>query len=372
MKTLRILCALSLAFLFSTTFGQVYEIWVSDAGNYNDPPWQILKFDENGENPVAIITDSIVWPQDIVFLEDEGVVLISSLTSPGYISRHDINSGEFINYFADSIAGPTRMEIGADSLLYVLQWSNTNNKVLRYHLDGTFEDEFTSVGVPQSIGLAWDNAGNLYVSSYGWKYVQKFDTDGNDMGTFISTNLAGPTNIWFDDNGDLLVVDYNGGSVKRFDADGVYIGIYISGLNNPEGFAFYPNGNLLLGNGGTHAVKLFDDMGTFIEDFIPAGSGDLITPNAVRLRDVTATSVVEAEITESFIFPSAGRIFTINPNNEKKLNTYTIFDTAGVQIDQLQFMGTGTWNARDLPDGVYVVVADCENGKIISQKIVVK
>ncbi len=70
------------------------------------------------------------------------------------------------------------MKIGADSLLYVLQWSG-NGKVRRYELDGTFVDDFTSVGVTQSIGIDWDNDGNLYVSSYGGDNVRKFDTNGN-------------------------------------------------------------------------------------------------------------------------------------------------------------------------------------------------
>lgn len=105
------------------------------------------------------------------------------------------------------------MKIGADSLLYVLQWSG-NGKVRRYQLDGTYAGEFTSVGVPQSIGLDWDSNGNLYVSSYTGDNVRKFDPNGNDLGLFVTSNLAGPTNIWFDDNGDLLVSDYDGTAVK--------------------------------------------------------------------------------------------------------------------------------------------------------------
>lgn len=28
-----------------------YTVYVSDAGNFDNPPWQILKFDHNGKNP---------------------------------------------------------------------------------------------------------------------------------------------------------------------------------------------------------------------------------------------------------------------------------------------------------------------------------
>ena len=54
-----------------------------------------------------------------------------------------------------------------------------------YHDDITELGEFTKVGVPQSIGLAWDAKGNLYVSSYKEKTIRKYDAEGNDMGIFL-------------------------------------------------------------------------------------------------------------------------------------------------------------------------------------------
>jgi hypothetical protein len=280
---------LSALLFLSNVFGQNIEIYVSDAGNFSNPPWQILKFDENGENPEVFINDQLAWPQDILFLENQQVVLISNLNS-GKITKHNSSTGEYIEDFASGIGGPTRMKIGTDSLLYVLQWSG-NGKVRRYQLDGTFVDEFTSVGVPQSIGIDWDSDGNLYVSSYSGDLVQKFDTSGNDLGVFVNSNLLGPTNIWFDNNGDLLVIDYNGTSVKRFDSTGSFVNNFMTGLGSAEGVDFFPNGNILIGNGATNSVKLFDSNGNYIEDFIPGGSGNLMTPNAVVIRETNVISV---------------------------------------------------------------------------------
>ena len=84
------------------------------------PPWQILKFDANGENGQVFIDDHLAWPQDIVFLEDQNVVLISNLNT-SEILRFNATTGQFMNTFASNIGGPTRMKIGSDSLLYVLQ-----------------------------------------------------------------------------------------------------------------------------------------------------------------------------------------------------------------------------------------------------------
>ena len=129
-----------LGLLFFTTsfaFSQGnYDLYVSDAGNFNNPPWQILKYDQNGENGEVFISDHLAWPQDILFLEEQNQVLISNLNSDS-INIHDATTGEFIGLFGDEADGPTRMAIGPDGLLYVLQW-NGDGKVLRYETDGTY------------------------------------------------------------------------------------------------------------------------------------------------------------------------------------------------------------------------------------------
>ena len=260
-----------------------FYVYVCDIANFDTGPYQILKYDENGNNPEVFINSNLSWPQDILFLEDQGIVLISNLSS-GRITKYNSDTGGYLGNFATGIAGPTRMKIGPDNLLYVLQWNNTINKVKRYELDGTPLGDFTSIGVPQSIGLDWDEAGNLYVSSYSDDIVRKYDLNGNDLGLFVNSNLEGPTNIWFDDSGNLFVVDYNGGAVKKYDANGSYLGVFISGLSKAEGVAFMENGNILIGNGNTSSVKLYKSDGTYIDDFISSGSGGLITPNAVIIR----------------------------------------------------------------------------------------
>lgn len=368
-KTFMIL-ALSVLLLSTNTFGQDLEIYVSDAGNFSNPPWKILKFDENGENPEIFIDTVLAWPQDIVFLEDQQVVLVSNLNS-GRITKYNSSTGDYIGNFATGIAGPTRMKIGADSLLYVLQWSG-NGKVRRYQLNGTFVDEFTSVGVPQSIGLDWDSNGNLYVSSYSGDNVRRFGPSGNDLGLFVTSNLAGPTNIWFDANGDLLVSDYDGTAVKRFNSNGVFQNNFATGLSQSEGVDFFPNGNILIGNGATHSVKMFDSNGVYIEEFIPNGSAGLMTPNAVVIRKSNPVSVDDESSINNFDF-------NLNQNYPNPFNpstkiswqspvadwqTLKIFDVLGREVETLvdEFRDAGfnyilydvnSSSKGGLPSGVY-------------------
>jgi hypothetical protein len=365
-KKIFVILALSVLLLATNTFGQDYEIYVSDAANFSNPPWKILKFDENGENPEVFIDTVLAWPQDIVFLEDQQVVLISNLNS-GKLTKYNSSTGDYLGNFATGIAGPTRMKIGADSLLYVLQWSG-NGKVRRFQLNGTFVDEFTSVGVPQSIGLDWDSNGNLYVSSYTGDNVRKFDPNGNDLGLFVTSNLAGPTNIWFDDNDDLLVSDYDGTAVKRFNSSGVFQNNFATGLSQSEGVDFFQNGNILIGNGATHSVKMFDSNGVYIEDFIPNGSGGLITPNAVVIRKNNTVSVDDESSINNFDF-------NLNQNYPNPFNpstkiswqspvsgwqTLKIFDVLGREVKTLvdEFKDAGLNSTlyivnSTLPSGVY-------------------
>lgn len=365
-KKIFMILALSILLLATNTHGQEIEIYVSDAGNFANPPWKILKFDENGENPEIFIDTVLAWPQDIVFLEDQQIVLISNLNS-GRITKYNSSTGDYMGNFATGIAGPTRMKIGADSLIYVLQWSG-NGKVRRYQLDGTFVDEYTSLGVAQSIGIDWDSEGNLYVSSYSGDNVRKFDSNGNDLGLFVTSNLAGPTNIWFDDNGDLLVSDYDGTAVKNFNSNGVFQNNFATGLSQSEGVDFFSNGNILIGNGATSSVKMFDSNGVYIEDFIPNGSGGLMTPNAVVIRKGNPVSVTDETPINNFDF-------NLNQNYPNPFNpstkiswqspvagwqTLKIFDVLGREVETLvdEFRDAGfnsiLYNVNSsLPSGVY-------------------
>jgi hypothetical protein len=370
-KTFLFLITTILLLFSSNIFCQTYEIYVSDAGDFQTPSsFKIFKFDENGENPEVFINDNLAWPQDILFLEDQGVVLVSSLNS-GRITKHNAATGDFIEDFASGISGPTRMKIGADSLLYVLQWQG-DYKVKRYELDGTFVDDFTSVGVLQSIGLDWDSDGNLYVSTYAGSKVRKFDPEGNDLGFFTESNLQGPTNIWFNESGEMLANNWNGSTVSRFDSEGNFIDNFITGLSNPEGISIYPNGNILIGNGGTSAVKLFDPNGNFIEDLIPSGSGGLQFPNAVILRDVTPVSVAQIVVKADFIQPTIGTDFFLNSVGDQKVKSISVYNQSGVLIEAKEITSNQIWKANKYPDGLYIIIGKSNTGEVFTQKVIVQ
>lgn len=351
---------------------QTFEVYVCDAGNFNAPPWQILKFDENGENGEVFIDEQLSWPQDIVFLDHNNTVIISNLNT-GLITQYNAETGAYTGNFATGIAGPTRMKIGPDGLLYVLQWGG-DGKVLRYNLDGSLVDTFTDVGVTNSIGLDWDEDGNLYVSSYNGGYVQQFSSTGASVRRFINSNLSGPTNIWFDDEGNMIVVDYNGGAVEKFDASGNYVEVFIPNIRFAEGVSFFPNGNILIGDGQNASVKMYDKDGNFIEDFIPAGSLGLMTPNAVILRDVSVSPVREAPKQVDFIVPAMGVAFNLADNNgAPDIRFFEIYDVKGQLQAKIPYTGNPAfWNAAAFAEGMYLIVARLKDGAAWRQKVIVR
>ncbi|MCO6487780.1 MAG: hypothetical protein J5I98_05140 [Phaeodactylibacter sp.] len=367
---------LAIVFLLSSTWGVVngqnFEIYVSDAANFTTGPWKILKFGQDGENGEVFTSQELAWPQDIVFLDHRNSVIVSNLNT-NKITEYNAETGEFIGDFATGIGGPTRMKIGPDSLLYVLQWSG-NGRVLRYGLDGNLVDTFTDANVSNSIGLDWDSNGNLYVSSYDGRYVQQFSSTGENMGRFISSNLSGPTNIWFDEEGNLLVVDYLGGAVKKFDAAGNYLGVFMNNLQFAEGVDFFPDGDILIGEGQTSSVKRYDSEGNFIETFIPGGTLGLMTPNAVVLRERGVSPVREAIRQVEFITPAAGVEFYIaDSQSAADLNAIEVYDIKGQLLASRAYTGnTAAWNAARFPDGMYVIVGRLKDGTSWSQKVAVR
>ncbi|MEM7187879.1 MAG: hypothetical protein AAF466_14620, partial [Bacteroidota bacterium] len=266
MKQLKLLFILILSITTVSVHAQDYYTYVSDAANFSSGEFKIVQFDINGENPIDYITTELGWPQDIVFLEDVDRVLVSNLNT-GRITKYNSRTGAYIEDFAQVAGGPTRMKIGDDNLLYVLQWSNSINRVLRFDLDGNLIDEYTSTGVVQSIGFDWDDSDNLYVSSFGGATVTQFDNTGMEVGPFITSDLSGPTNLEIRD-GIMYVLDWNAGKCVTFDAtDGSFIEDLITTLTNPEGLAFLPNGDLLIGDNGTNSVRRFDSDGNDLGDY---------------------------------------------------------------------------------------------------------
>ncbi|MBK7338840.1 MAG: NHL repeat-containing protein [Saprospirales bacterium] len=284
--------ALLCAILSSTSlFGQTtYTVLVSSRGES-----AVKEYDLAGNflgNFVEPGSGGLSGTEDMLFHPD-GSVLVTGFANTA-IKRYDGATGDYLGNFTSgySLNTPSKMSIGPDSLIYVTQWGTTQNKVVRFGLDGAFVDEFTSVGAPNGLGHVWDGDKNFYIALYGnggTGTVHKFDSLGNNLGTFISSFLLqGPTSIWWDSNGDMLVEDFTVGKVLRYNSQGQFQGEFITGMTNPEGIAFLPNGDFLIGDWGVDAVHRFDSTGLYL-DYFTSGNG-LTDANSVKLRVTQSTA----------------------------------------------------------------------------------
>jgi DNA-binding beta-propeller fold protein YncE len=130
-------------------------------------------------------------------------------------------------------------------------------------------DEFSPTGIilstitsfSSAAGLAFDRAGNLYVSNVngggaGAGYITKI-TPGGVQSTFAS-GLTYPTGIAFNAAGNLFVADAYGLSGNTADGYDTIVevtpggaeSVFTSGLNNPGEIAFDRSGDMFVGDDG--------------------------------------------------------------------------------------------------------------------------
>lgn len=351
----------------STLFAQ-FEVYVTSG---NGATSSVKKFDASGNylgDFIAPGASALDWPQDILFINNDTEAIVSSLNNNA-IFRYDGATGAFIDTFASNISGPTRMKIGQDGLLYVLEWGGNDSRVLRYDLTGNFIDTFTNITVAQSIGIAWDVAGSVFISSFGGADVYRFNASGIYTGIPIigPINTFGPTNIWFDSAGDIIILDWTGNKVKKYNASFVQQPDFIASIPRPEGYAYLTNGDLLIGSGGgAPSVRRYDSSGNFI-GFFATGSG-LQNPNAICLKATTA-DLDEPKATQgNSVSPSMGTTFYVNAELLKDSNEVTIFNLRGELAKHIIFSEGNSFELRELSSGTYFVFV---NGAA-AQKIMVE
>lgn len=332
------------------------EILVSNRGGN-----AIARFDEGGNYLGDFISPGsggLSDPQDIIFHPD-GSVLVTGISNTA-IKRYDGVTGAFLGDFSSgyALSLPSKMTIGHDDLIYVTQWGPTQNKVVRFDLDGYFVDEFTSIGAPKGLGHVWDAGKNFYISLFGATggagTVHKFDSAGNDAGTFInSTILDGPTDIWFDTNGDMLVEDWNAGKILRYNSLGQYLSVFTTGMTNPEGLAFLPNGDLLVGDWGEDAVHHIAADGTLLGYFC---NEHLIDPNCVKVRPMTNAAVTTIDQKVKFVWPNTGTQFTISlPVDMVHTAKISVYNMEGRVVERIDPVVTTKWDASHYPNGMYII-----------------
>jgi sugar lactone lactonase YvrE len=130
-------------------------------------------------------------------------------------------------------------------------------------------------------GVAYGPDGNVYVNSQAnGGQVLRFDSQtGAFLGVFAAGGgLTVPTDIKFGPDGRLYVAD-RFGPIYRYDGStGAFIDRFDlgGGLTDAIDLVFGPTGDLFVG-AGTRVARFQAGSGTYLGDFVPAGSGGLVS-----------------------------------------------------------------------------------------------
>src|SRR5262249_1210780 len=140
--------------------------------------------------------------------------------------------------------------------------------------DLTFGPDANNDGIP-----------DLYVSSSGNNAVLRYDgATGQPLGTYVTSGsggLSGPQGIAFDATQSYVyVASSNTNQVLKYNAQtGSYVGVAASsGLSSPQDVKFGADGLMYVLSMTNNRILRFNAGGTYVDDYVPAGSGGMVNP----------------------------------------------------------------------------------------------
>jgi sugar lactone lactonase YvrE len=157
----------------------------------------------------------------------------------------DATSGNIYEFTPDGVR--STFASGLDPQTYGLAFDSAGNlfaddllgHIYKFTPSGARSTVASRLGVP--VGLAFDSAGNLFAAVDS--NIYKFTPDGV-RSTFVSNISLFPACLAFDSAGNLFVTDHHiSGYIYKFTPDGAQ-STFASGLEDPWGLAFDSAGNL--------------------------------------------------------------------------------------------------------------------------------
>jgi hypothetical protein len=160
--------------------------------------------------------------------------------------------------------------------------------VLQYNAtSGAFVGVFVTAGsgvLTAPGGMTFGPDGNLYVTSGPNSVLRYSGTTGAFLGVFVaagSGGLSAPSNIAFDPSGACLYVASSGSNqvLKYNGQTGAFVGVEArGGLSSPRDVKFGPDGLLYVLSNGNNRILRYTEGGTYVDDYVPAGSGGMVNP----------------------------------------------------------------------------------------------
>lgn len=150
---------------------------------------------------------------------------------------------------------------------------------------------FPGSGMSAPVGLAFDPAGDLFVSNISSSTIEKYVYANGSLSTTgapfagSAQGLNYPYGMTFDNAGNLYVANNGGSSIEKFDALGNGATFAVGsaqGVSGPDGLAFDGAGDLFVSNEGSNTiVEYVNTAGTLNPIGTPFTSAGLNRPFAL-------------------------------------------------------------------------------------------
>ncbi|HWX22823.1 MAG TPA: NHL repeat-containing protein [Candidatus Binatia bacterium] len=230
---------------------------------------KILKFNTNGVATVFAtngVNGVLDLPLGLVF-DDVGNLYVAN-DGNGTIEKYD-PQGNGALFGSAGVSNPNGLVFDGLNRLYV--GNGTGFGPIYRITNSVAQGSVFASGSPlvfAPLGMAFDNAGNLWVADTGNAWIVRFDPQGNGARAYTNS-LPGLSCVVFDSAGNLYASKAN--QVVKFDTQGNFT-TYATGFSSARGMAFDSAGNLYVADTGNNSIHKVDRQGT-VTTFASSSTG---------------------------------------------------------------------------------------------------
>jgi len=217
-------------------FDHTGDLYVANHGNNT-----IHRYSSTGADLGVFATTGLNMPTGVAF-DNQGRLVVCNY-GDGSLNIYSA-TGSLLSHVSTGVLNPIALAVDCHDNIFISTPNiGANTGVFRFAPDGGQRTLFATGIDLDPRGLAFDQAGNLYVANQHGNTVQRFSSDGISLGTFASTGLRDPFALAFDASGDLYISNQSGGTIRRYSPSGEDLGIFATvstPLANPVGLVFLP------------------------------------------------------------------------------------------------------------------------------------
>jgi DNA-binding beta-propeller fold protein YncE len=184
----------------------------------------------------------------------------------------------------------TPVGIAIDQAGDVFVTDRLNHRIQKFDRHGQVLAQWGSFGrglgqFQEPFGIAVDAEGTMFVSEFSGQRIQKLDSTGIPLGAWGSLGtqngqFSSPAGLALDSTGALLVADMGNGRIQKFDSDGLFLGKWGAfgtapgQLNLPVDVAIGQADDVYVAEFGGNRVSRFTTNGLLLGTWGSFGTGD--------------------------------------------------------------------------------------------------